>query len=253
MRIVLYPLMNTLILLLTLVVNGVLGKNIGKISQKYQTLITPAGYAFSIWGLIYLLLLLFVGYQWYLYFRKPDAPALKQTGFWLVAANSFNMLWVVVWNQEWLGLSVVVILGLLVSLSILSYRLKLEIWDAPLAIIAFVWWPICLYLGWVILATTVNISAFLFSLGWSPMYPEIWAILVLGVAALIYLFLIRTRNLREAAMVGVWGISAIAYRQWEQIPMVAWVALGVAFVLFVAASLHAYRNRATSPIIKILT
>ncbi|MEM6298711.1 MAG: hypothetical protein AAF740_08505, partial [Bacteroidota bacterium] len=171
----------------------------------------------------------------------------------LILSNVFNALWCIVWVQELIGFSVIMIIGLLLSLIYLTARLRLEIWDAPLSTIAFVWWPICIYLGWVTLATAVNISAFLTSLGWSgePFSAIFWAITVMLVAGGIYLFLIRTRNLREAAMVGVWGVSAIAVKQWDSEPIVAWAALGVAAVLFIAASIHAAKNWRTSPIQKV--
>ncbi len=39
------------------------GNTIGSVSEQYQNYFTPAGYAFSIWNLIYLGLLAFIIYQ----------------------------------------------------------------------------------------------------------------------------------------------------------------------------------------------
>ncbi len=167
MRPIFYLLLNTLSLIATLFVNATIGRNIGNISQKYSTLVTPAGYAFSIWGIIYLLLIAFVAYQWYCLLKQKRDEEIVQTGSLLILSNVFNALWCIVWVQEWIGISVLMILGLLFSLMYLTVRLRLEIWDAPLFTITFVWWPICIYLGWVTLATAVNIATFLTSLGWT--------------------------------------------------------------------------------------
>jgi hypothetical protein len=58
--------------------------------KKYNTLIAPTGYAFSIWGLIYLMLIMFVGYQWYSYYKLKQDAEIRQTGIWLSLANIAN-------------------------------------------------------------------------------------------------------------------------------------------------------------------
>src|SRR5690554_7325977 len=69
-------------------------------------MITPAGYAFSIWGLIYLLLLGFVVNQWLEYFKGWKDESLSKSGIWFTLANVFNGLWIIVWTSEQLGFSV---------------------------------------------------------------------------------------------------------------------------------------------------
>lgn len=251
--------LNTLTLLATLVVNYLYGsgrlntKSVGEVSDQYPTLITPAGYAFSIWGLIYLLLIGFVGYQWYAYFNGRNEDSLNPAGGWFSLANIFNALWVFAWVHEALGLSVLIMLLLLFSLLRLVMRLRLEIWDAPLRIILFVWWPICIYTGWIVVATVTNIAVYLKSLGWTGavLPPEIWAIIVIVLATLIYLFLTYTRNMREAALVGVWGLIAIAYQQWGDHDSVVITALLGAGILLLYAAYHSIKNKNTSPFIKL--
>jgi len=250
---------NTASLVFALVLNGLAGsgffngKTVADISARYDTLITPAGYAFAIWGIIYLLLLLFVGYQWYAWLIKRDDTALKQTGLWFTAGNIANGLWIVVWLNEYLALSVLLIFILLFSLIMLTLRLRLEIWDAPVRTIAFVWWPICIYLGWIVVAAVANVSVYLVSVNWQGGFlsPLIWTVFMITIAMVIYLLLVFIRNMREAALVGVWAFIAIAARQWSVHPAIVVAALVAAGVLLMVIAWHGYRNRATSPLEKL--
>lgn len=228
------------------------GKSIGEVSEQFNTLLTPAGYAFSIWSLIYLLLIVFVGYQWVGYFKKHSKGSLQEAGAWFSVANIANGLWVLAWCYEMPGLSVLIMFFLLFSLLCLVVRLKLEIWDAPLRIIVFVWWPICIYTGWIVVAAVTNVAAYLKSLEWQGGFlsAEAWAIIMLIVATALYLYLTYARNMREATFVGVWGFVAIASKQWENQEIVATIALIAAGILFIYASYHGLKNRATSPFVK---
>ena len=80
--------------------------------------------------------------------RQDDAFVL-QMGPWLIFANLANACWVWVWLNEHTGLSVLCMIAVLVSLIMVILRLNMERWDAPIRIIAWVWWPICLYSGWI--------------------------------------------------------------------------------------------------------
>jgi hypothetical protein len=273
MKTKLLVLFNTLTLLFTIFINYLSntgffgGKTIGEISKKYETLFVPAGYAFSIWGIIFLMLLAFVGFQWYVLYKEKDknnvlfnydnsenifVKTIHQTSFWLIVANICNASWVFVWLNEYTALSVVVMFVLLFSLIKLTLNLRLEIWDAPVRIIAFVWWPIVIYLGWIMVASIANVSSFLVSIGWQgePLSASTWSILMMMIATGLYLFLIATRNLRETAMVGVWSLIAIAYRQWNAESTIVYVALGCSILLVLAVSFHGFKNLRTSPFLK---
>lgn len=228
--------------------SGVGGREtVGEISQKYDTLITPAGYAFSIWGLIYLMLLAFLIFQWRTYFKGYYEKSIDPTGVWLGITNILNALWIYIWTTEQLGLSVLIMLGLLISIIVLMFRLKLEIWDAPMNIIALVWWPICIYLGWIIIAMVANTSAWLVSLNALPNLQVEWTIAILVVATIIYLFITWSRNLREAALVGLWAFAAIAFKQINSEPIIGYVAMGLGLILFVSSGIHVYKNKKTLP------
>jgi hypothetical protein len=248
---------NTLSYVVTLYLNYLYGagvgerKSVGEISNQYDTLITPAGYAFSIWGLIYLLLLGFIIFQWISFFRNQNHKSLLPSSIWFGLSNIFNALWIVVWTSEMLVVSVLVIFALLLCLLILVMKLKLETWDAPLDIIAFVWWPICIYTGWIVVASVVNTSVLFFSF---DLFEDqvLWTCLILTVATGIYLFLTFNRNMREAALVGVWAFVAIAVKQWDGEYLVAYASLFFTGVLLLAAGIHAFNNRKTNPFQKIM-
>lgn len=170
------------------------------------------------------------------------------SGIWFIVANLSNALWIYVWVNEQILLSVLVILVLLFSLIQLVIRLRLETYDAPLKTIFFVWWPICLYIGWVILATVLTLSVGVKNTGiLEGIWTETgWAALVLIVATSIYGLLTYYRNMREAALVGAWGISAIAVKQWELNDTLRIIALALVAVLVLIVAIHGFINRKTS-------
>lgn len=239
--------LNTLSLLFTLVMNGLSnkgmfnGKTVGQVSAEFETLFAPAGYAFSIWGVIYILLILFVSRQWVAWLKQNDDLELKNTGIWFALSNLANGTWIVAWLNGKIGVSVILMLILLISLIVLAVKLRLEIWNAPMKIKIFVWWPICVYFGWIIVATVANISAFLVSIDWHGGFlnEQTWTIVMIITALAIYLLLIYFRNLREAAFVGIWALIAIAVKQWHVHPSIVVTAIFSSVVLFIAIFINA--------------
>lgn len=259
MKKLVYLLANSLTLIFALYINylsgtgAINGMTVAEVSAKYENLFTPAGYAFAIWGLIYLLLLAFVGFQWYSFIKKIDDDNLMKTGLWFSLSNLANGFWIYAWMHLYIGISVIIMLVLLFSLIILMFKLRLETWDAPVHIIAFVWWPVCIYLGWIVVATVANFSAYFISIGWEGgmLSQTSWALIMIGVATIIYSLLIYNRNMREAALVGVWALVAIAVKQWELNSGVAYGALTAAGILLIYVFYHAFKNRSTLPFEKI--
>lgn len=253
------PILNFVTLLIAIGVNYYInapednGTAISKISDKYANLLTPADYAFGIWGLIYLALLAFTFYQLRnLLLKNGKNDFVLETGWWFVVANLANASWGLAFKNDHVGLSLLIMVFLFFSLLAIVLKLNMEKWDAPVSTIVFIWWPISIYFGWVSVALIANISAFLTALGWggSPLNPTWWAIIVLIVAGAIFVSMIWKRNLREYALAGVWGIVAIAVNNWGSFPLVAYVGITVAVVIFITAAAHAYKNRASLPFIK---
>lgn len=228
---------------------------IGEISQKYDNLFTPAGYAFAIWGLIFLGLLAYGIFQVRrAFFSEKESPFIEQTGYWFAAANVLNAAWVFAFLYDYTGVSVLIMLGILFSLIKIILKTNMERWDAPIEILAFVWWPICLYSGWIAVATIANISAYLTKIGWDGfgLGDQEWTIIMVIVATLLNAVMVWKRNMREFAAVGIWALVAIFVRHRNSIDVIAYVALACSIVLFVIVAIHGYQNRKTNPAFKLL-
>lgn len=249
---------NILALLFALVANYLVGAQIlpvaaiDDISTKYATLLTPASYAFSIWSIIYVLLIVFALYQARDIFKPDKKNTLPgRVGPYFLIASICNGLWTYVFVSEWLALSVVVLLTLTVSLYLLMKRLKMALNDAPASVIICVWWPLLLYTGWVTVASIVNIASWFQSLGVTVSPFATCAILV--VLAGLLLVLLFERNVRELLLACVWGIAAIGVQQ-VQISgdhIVSAAAFTVSGVLLLAVLAHGYSNRHTNILKKL--
>jgi len=235
------------------------GKTVGDLSAEYNNLFTPASYAFSIWGLIFLMLLVFGGYGVYSAFAKAKSlqPRSYRTNFvastfpFFLAANIFCTAWVALWLEEMIGASVLCMIGILVCLLVCVKKLDMEIWDAPFPVIAFVWWPLCLYSGWISVAIIANVASYLNGMFEIPENQQILGTLgMIVIAIVINLLMIWYRNMREFASVAVWALVAIYIRHTGTLDDVAYLALGGAILLFVNISIHGFQNRATNPFIK---
>lgn len=250
---------NTISLIIMLFSNFLAGsgtwinKTVGEVSNKYDTLFTPAGYAFIIWSLIFLMLTCFCIYQWYLLQNSDRENWIFRVGYWFTLSNLLNVLWLFCWIREWIGLSVIVILLLLICLCVLTVRLRLELDDEPLQVILFIWWPVTVYLGWIIVATIACVAAWLVALGYHGglLSAENLTIIMITIASGFFLFLLKIRNLREALLVGIWAFIAIAVKQWHYHFILSITALIESFVLLSASSIHLYKNSFTNPFAKL--
>ena len=222
------------------------GNTMASVSARYQNLFTPAGYAFSIWGIIYLGLSAFVIYQGRSIFREvTDDEIVNEVGWWFIVSCTANSFWVLAWLYDYTGLSVLIMLLLLFSLVQIVIRTGMELTVVPLKKIAFVWWPFAIYTGWVTLAAVANISAYLTKIKWDGFgISELsWAIIMICVAGIINLSMIWIRNMREFAFVGIWALMAIAVANQNKIQSVVITAFVVSIILFLNISIHAFKNR----------
>ncbi len=234
---------------------GINGQTVGELSDRYDNLFTPAGYAFAIWGIIFLSLIIFVIYQVITAIRKDIIKEHEQIGLWFAIVNIGSASWVIAWLYEYTWLSVVIMCVMLFGLLRIIVLTNMERWDAPFKIIAFIWWPICLYSGWITVALIANISAYLSKLGWSGgiFSEENWAITMIAIATLVNLFMIWKRNMREFALVGVWALAAIYFRHEGNYFSIALMAMVGAILLALNVAIHGFINRKSNPIWKSLS
>ena len=208
---------------------------IGNVSDSLNTLFTPAGYAFSIWGIIYLFLLGFIIYQSRSLFKKVrDDEFILKIGWYFVLSCVANVLWITFWLYGYVNFSVLCIFVLLYSLLKIILNNKMELWDAPISIIVFLWWPFVIYSGWITVASIVNVSAYLMDMGWDGfgISETTWAIIMIIIAGIINLLVIWKRNMREFGLVGIWALAAIAVANWEINQTVSYAAIFTAAILF---------------------
>lgn len=250
----LLQILNLLTLVFTIGINYLaMGKentSISEISAKYDTLLTPAGYAFGIWAVIYLGLIVFAIYQLMdIFIDHLHHDFILKIGGWFIIANLANAGWVLAFTNDQIGLSLILMLVIFLSLLKIVLNINMERWDAPVPIIFYIWWPFSLYFGWINVAMLANVSAYLVAIGWNGagISPSLWAIIVLILAMVIFVTMIWKRSMREYASAGAWGIAAIAVKNWDSDHAVAWTALVLTLIIGINASIHGYRNRATAP------
>lgn len=226
------------------------GNKMGQLSDEINSLFTPAGYAFSIWGIIYLGLL--INAIWYLVqaFKNKHQETLTQQGLWLTFANIASGLWLWFWLNEQFLLSVFCMLAILIALMTAIVNLKMEKWDAPAKIIGFVWWPISLYSGWITVATVTNIAAYLKTENFSLFFSEeVWTIIMILITSALFLYFLYTRYMREFNIVAVWALVAIAVRHWDADQAVAITAILCGALLMILSLVQGFKYRKGNPFV----
>jgi hypothetical protein len=209
------------------------GQNTGEISDRFQVYFVPAGYVFSIWGLIYIGWIAFAIYQFLP--AQRENPRLQKLGYWFALSGVFNSVWLLCWHYNLFGLSVLVMLALLGTL-VVSY-LRLEVGRAAVST-AERWCvdtPVSVYLGWITVATVANVTSWLYSINWSgwSIPAPTWAVIMLLVASLLGLLMALTRRDAGYLFVLVWAFAGIGVKQ-TAFPMVAnsaWAASAIALGL----------------------
>ncbi|MFT5912915.1 MAG: hypothetical protein ACI9XO_004459, partial [Paraglaciecola sp.] len=221
------------------------GNTITSLNIEYDNLFTPAGYAFSIWGIIYSGLFALSIYQIKkVFFDKKEDDFVSTIGLPLNVAILGSGAWLWFWLNEQTGISVLVMLMILVSLLSIIVNLNMKKWTAVDSISTWVWLPISLFSSWISVATIANISAYLVKIGWAAGVNEImWTVIMIVVAVAVNLAMIYLRNLRAFAAIGIWALIGIAVKHWDNIPTIQWAAMIGAAVLFVAIIVHVFKSR----------
>ena len=205
---------------LTVLVNGLAGsttllggKLTAEISDANPTLITPAGYVFSIWGIIYILLGIFVIFQALPSQKGKDYQ--KGIGSLFALNSLLNIGWLFLWQFGYLSLSVVLMFLILSTLIAIYLRLNIGKSIVSLREKFAVHLPFQVYLGWITIASIANVSVTLVSMGWDGfgISQETWATLIVVVALLITLLVITTRNDIAYGLVTMWAFVGIAVEQ----------------------------------------
>ena len=180
------------------------GNSVENVSDKYHNYFTPAGYAFSIWGLIYLGLLGFVFYTGSSLFKKNlehnnlDNDVLLKIGWRFVISCIGNCLWINAWLYGYIGITVILMFIVLFSLLMIIINTRMELDFHPVKKYLFIFWPFAIYAGWISVALIADIAAWLTKINWSGwgISQIIWTIIVIIIAGLLNVAMVWKRNLR---------------------------------------------------------
>ena len=210
------------------------GKTIGSLSDSIRSLFTPAGYAFSIWGLIYLFLLGFVIYQGRsLFVKVKNDDFVEKIGFWFIISCIANSAWIFAWIYEYTGVSCIFIFLLLVSILKIVINNEMQIGAVKKSKLLFVSLPFVIYGGWVTVASVANVSSYLVKINWNGfgISAEIWTIILILIATLINIIVICKRKMYAFALVGAWALTAIGIANKENYNTIAIIAFTAALLL----------------------
>ncbi|MBW4557677.1 MAG: tryptophan-rich sensory protein [Trichormus sp. ATA11-4-KO1] len=217
--------------------------SIGEIANTLfkNVLIIPANYAFAIWGLIYLGLFALAIYQ-FLPNEKHDLD-LRKTGYFLVIASIAQIIWVYLFLSRLFVLSVIAML--LILLPLIGIYLQLGIgkkritWSKKW----FVHFPISIYLGWISVATIVNVASALDFQGWDGwgISAELWAVMMLLAAFAIAAVIAIQRQDIAYTGVTVWALVAIALKNWNNF-LLRNVSLILAIILVLIMTIKRLRK-----------
>ncbi len=209
------------------------GLTIGEISQQIfkDVLITPASYAFAIWGLIYLGLISLAIYQ-ALPSQRNDA-LLRQIGYKLAIASIAQTIWVICFLYRQYAVSFLAMLCILLPLIAaywsLPFKSRISRWQKWL-----IRTPISIYLAWISVATVVNGAVVLSSWQWGGWGISAvgWTVIMLLVAGFITHFVTIPRFDLAYAGVFVWALIAIAIKN-SEIILISGTAIGLSIALIV--------------------
>lgn len=210
-------------------VNGV---SPAEISDKYPTVLTPAGYAFSIWSLIYLGLIAFSIYQ----MLPAHLGRLRRIRSLYILSCVFNCAWIYIWHHDQIALSLVAILLLWGTLLVIAANLRVHRSTADTWLMQGTFG---IYFGWVTAASVVNflvLLAFLNIDQGTGTMQLVGAALILVAALAAVIVRLKLANFFYPLAIA-WALTAIAVKQSGQTAIVVSAAIGVVICLITTGSL----------------
>lgn len=201
------------------------GMNTGEVSKTFETLFAPAGITFSIWGVIYLLLALFVIFQFIGHGKtsRPFDTYLSRIHILFILSCLCNMLWILAWHHQRILLSLLLMIFLLISLIQIYRRLRrgADLKEAAARDKILLLAPFSIYLGWITVATIANAAALLVKAGWGGfgVSADIWTIVVL--VAAIGIGVVNLQKDRDFlfGLVLIWAFTGIIIKRLSAEPV----------------------------------
>jgi len=223
---IVFPILNLLVTLAVIAFNGLAvnlplnGISTGEISDMFDVYFVPAGYVFSIWGLIYLALLAFSIYQ--LLPAQRENPRIQRINVLYIISSIANIGWLISWHYLVFWASLVIMLVLLVTLILIYLSLGIGRSKVAWTETLFLRIPFSLYLGWISVATIANVTDVLYYYQWGGwgVSPIIWAMIMLVVGGALAATMTFSRRDIVYNMVFIWAYIGIAVKLADTYPVV---------------------------------
>jgi hypothetical protein len=179
-------------------------KTTGELSDSFPNLFVPAGITFSIWGVIYLLLIVYCVVQ----FTGSDKEVMSEISWLFGISCILNALWIICWHYGKLPLSLIVMLGLLVTLIWINISIR----ELPFGIIKATFG---VYLGWICIATIANVTALLVNFNWAGFNipQEIWTIIMIITGTVLIGLTVYNLKNPFVGLAVVWAFIGIAIKR----------------------------------------
>lgn len=186
-------------------------RSTGAISDAYPNLFAPAGPAFSIWGLIYILLGGYLIYQFLNKNQKIEAIINRINPLFIMTSLA-NILWILAWHYDYIGISVLIMATLLILLIKIADIIRTENFTALPKIL--IWAPFSIYFGWITVASIANITVFIVSLSWNGfgIADFVWTSIILLVGSIIGILRMNKDKNIAYGMVLIWAYSWILFK-----------------------------------------
>lgn len=217
------------------------GYNTGEISDMYPNLFVPAGFTFSIWGVIYLLLLGYVIYSSAILWNQNDAhtmmAVIKTIAPYFILSCALNGVWIIMWHFLLVELSLLIMLWLLATLILIYIKLQPHRLKLSGIMNLFLYVPFVVYLGWISVATIANTTALLVHYKWDGFGIDavMWSCIMITIAALLgAVFSIFRKDFFYTLVVmwALYGIS-VSQRNYNEIVTLAYGGIGLCFFMIV--------------------
>jgi hypothetical protein len=241
----------------TVIMNGLAnawplnGVTTGEVSDRFQVYFVPAGYVFSIWGLIYVGLALYAVYQ--ALPAQRENPRLRATGYLFALSCLANITWLFLWHYGYFVLTLVAMISLLLLLIAIYLRLGIGRTAVPTAERWLVQLPFSIYLGWISVATIANVTSVLDYLNWNGwgIGPEIWTVIMLLAGVGLAFAMAFTRDDVTYGLVIIWAFAGIAVRHagTPSVATAAWIAVGLVVLALVIGLFLNRRSEQRSAIV----
>ncbi len=208
------------------------GRSIRELSDKYANLFTPSNQTFAIWSLIYTLVVIFLIAQF--------LPSYKSTRFCnsyhFLISCSLNGAWIVAWQLEYIGVSLLIMFALLATLAIINQQADAEKLLLPKIVFG-------VYLGWICIATIANITTWLVSFKLTmPFSIQVFITLaILIVAAIIVAWIMKMLANPFLAIAVAWAFYGVYVKRIADVSEIAYTALGMGVLVLLSIGIFSIR------------